>query len=295
MNDLLRDAIADAKAVRDTAYASAKATLEEAFQPTIQRMISSKLAEEEGDEEEFETEPEMEAPAPEPEMEPEMEAPAPEAEPEPEYEEEEDLELEALIRELEMEDEDEFMAEGDYMDDGEEAVPAEMGDSLDENEDLDLELESLIRELEGEDEFEAEPEMEDEPVMERRRVSRTIQNENKQLKKKLNEAYTAISTLKTAIADVNLLNAKLMYCTKVLRGSNLSEEAQTKVLKQFDRASNIREVKLIYTTLVESIKKKATVSKRITEGASKRQVAITNKSNEFSFAPRWQHIAGIKK
>lgn len=295
MNDLLKDAIADAKAVRETAYASAKATLEEAFQPTIQRMISSKLAEEEGDEEEFETEPEMEAPAPEPEMEPEMEAPAPEAEPEPEYEEEEDLELEALIRELEMEDEDEFMAEGDYMDDGEEAVPAEMGDSLDENEDLDLELESLIRELEGEDEFEAEPEMEDEPVMERRRVSRTIQNENKQLKKKLNEAYTAISTLKTAIADVNLLNAKLMYCTKVLRGSNLSEEAQTKVLKQFDRASNIREVKLIYTTLVESIKKKATVSKRITEGASKRQVAITNKSNEFSFAPRWQHIAGIKK
>ena len=46
MTDLLREAIADAKAVREVALANAKLALEEAFQPRIQSMISTKLAEE---------------------------------------------------------------------------------------------------------------------------------------------------------------------------------------------------------------------------------------------------------
>jgi hypothetical protein len=54
-SDLLADAIADAKKVKKTALANAKIALEEAFQPTLQRMISTKLAEEDdmGDEDEF--------------------------------------------------------------------------------------------------------------------------------------------------------------------------------------------------------------------------------------------------
>ena len=46
MKDLLRDAIADAKAVRETAYANAKLAIEEAFTPHLQSIISAKLAEE---------------------------------------------------------------------------------------------------------------------------------------------------------------------------------------------------------------------------------------------------------
>ena len=48
--DLLKEAIADAKAVRETAIANAKLALEEAFAPKIQSMLASKLAEEETDE-----------------------------------------------------------------------------------------------------------------------------------------------------------------------------------------------------------------------------------------------------
>jgi len=52
MTDLLREAIADAKAVREVALVNAKMALEEAFTPRIQSMISTKLSEEaEGDEE----------------------------------------------------------------------------------------------------------------------------------------------------------------------------------------------------------------------------------------------------
>ena len=46
-NDLLKQAIADAKAVRETALANAKLALEEAFTPRIQSMLSNRIAEEE--------------------------------------------------------------------------------------------------------------------------------------------------------------------------------------------------------------------------------------------------------
>ena len=53
--DLLSEAIADAKAVKETALANAKLALEEAFTPKLQSMISAKLAEE-ADEEEVDEE-----------------------------------------------------------------------------------------------------------------------------------------------------------------------------------------------------------------------------------------------
>ena len=43
MKDLLKEAIADAKAVRATALANAKAALEEAFQPKLEAMLAEKL------------------------------------------------------------------------------------------------------------------------------------------------------------------------------------------------------------------------------------------------------------
>ena len=47
MSDLLKEAIADAKAVRETALQNAKMALEEAFTPHLKSMLSAKLAEEE--------------------------------------------------------------------------------------------------------------------------------------------------------------------------------------------------------------------------------------------------------
>jgi len=61
MDDLLREAIADAKAVRETALANAKIALEEAFTPRLQSMLSKKIASEvEDSDEEMDTEEEME-------------------------------------------------------------------------------------------------------------------------------------------------------------------------------------------------------------------------------------------
>ena len=97
MSDLLKEAIADAKAVRETALQNAKMALEEAFTPQLKSMLSAKLKEDEFDDEE-------EIPAEEPAVAPEEgyyeddEIPGEEI-----PGEEDDLDLEAIIRELEAE------------------------------------------------------------------------------------------------------------------------------------------------------------------------------------------------
>jgi TATA-binding protein-associated factor Taf7 len=49
--DLLKEAIADAKSVKEAAIANAKAALEEAFTPYLQEKFAAKLAEMEMEEE----------------------------------------------------------------------------------------------------------------------------------------------------------------------------------------------------------------------------------------------------
>tara|TARA_Y100001963_G_scaffold150791_1_gene232525 strand:- start:1521 stop:2738 length:1218 start_codon:yes stop_codon:yes gene_type:complete len=179
MGDILKEAIADAKAVRETALQNAKMALEEAFTPQLKSMLSAKLKEEEDEageevtefedeeevaedeveaeemadagmeedevEDEFaEDEEEAEIAAePEVEAEPEMEA-EPEAEPELEVEPEvEDGEEEEPVAEtLEINGHTYRLAEEDGE---EEEVPVEESEEEDE-----LELEAIIKELEDE-------------------------------------------------------------------------------------------------------------------------------------------------
>ena len=76
-SDLLKEAIADARTVKETAIANAKIALEEAFTPRIHSMLSTKLSEQLDDEEEVEDVEmgvEDEMPAEEPEMDMDMAA-----------------------------------------------------------------------------------------------------------------------------------------------------------------------------------------------------------------------------
>jgi len=191
MSDLLKEAIADAKAVRETALQNAKMALEEAFTPQLKSMLSAKLKEDEYEDED-------EVPVDDEEMGGEEEIPAeeiptdeipdeeiPAEEPEGEYGDEEDeeipeegLDLEAIIRELEQEIAEEEMYESDNPYDGDEQHedyssvteseedevneeggksgsgsqdPAGSGEELKEDEDVDID-ESVLDEDEDEDE-----------------------------------------------------------------------------------------------------------------------------------------------
>lgn len=306
--ELLSSAIAEAKQVKKTAMANAKLALEETFQPTFQRMISAKLQEEDEDDMDgFDIDIEVDAPEEEPEAsvgfggaeeEPMEDEPAPEGE--------EDLELEALIRELEGSPEEEMPEEPTMEADEWEEEPMEEGDDMSDDEMLEM----LMNEIEGE-EMELDEEncedggsYTDSPNSAQMNSEvRRLRKENKQLKTEKSEAYRAITILKSAINETNLLNAKLMFVTKTLRQYPLNENQQSRVMDSFDRAKTVREVKLVYTTIVESFNKKPQATKKkMVEGSASKQVKAINppKSNtstlnESLTVSRFQELAGIKK
>jgi len=142
-SDLLKEAIADAKAVKETALANAKIALEEAFAPRIQSMLSAKLSED-LDEEEMDMEMDMEAPADDMEMDAPMDAAPTVTVDGEEYVKADDAgEGEAEIDNMDM-DMDMDMSTDEGMDANLDAPVKDEEDMTSE----DLELEAIIRELE---------------------------------------------------------------------------------------------------------------------------------------------------
>lgn len=334
MNDLLKEAIADAKAVRETALANAKIALEEAFTPRLQSMLSAKLAEEEGMDEPEETNPagmdvaagaEAPAPAPEPEPEPAMEG---------DYGDDmdEDLELEAIIRELEGELAE---AEGEEMDEA--ADKEEMDEAKDKEEmdevsdstkigtgdnkmdvadggdqddpgkgklkeaedkeevDEDISLDEIIAALrEGEHDKDEMDEAKDDDTMDEAEDKEEMDEAKEE---ELKEAYNVIRFLRSKINEVNLLNAKLLFSNKLFRNHSLNENQKMKVIENFDRATTLREVKLVYSTLAESfnVNKAKRQIKESYASAPSRSTApnktILNEGNELT--ARWKKLANL--
>ena len=117
----------------------------------------------------------------------------------------------------------------------------------------------------------------------------------------LEEAYNTIKALKSELHEVNLLNAKLLYTNKIFKSKSLTESQKGKVLEAFDKANDVKGVKLVYETLDKNmkVKYKSTVSEGIVGSASKSigNVKATKKqpiveSNEM--VKRFQKLAGIK-
>lgn len=59
--------------------------------------------------------------------------------------------------------------------------------------------------------------------------------------------------LKDTLKEVNLINAKLLYSNKIFNSKNLTESQKLKVMKSFDEADNITEAKKIYSVIKESL------------------------------------------
>ena len=350
----LKEAIADAKAVKESAIANAKVALEEAFSPQVQAMFSSKIEEMEKDEME-EGKDEVDEVKDDAKVEEKMSNPVMrkgdrgdnKAERETEYmREEEDMDLDEILAELEkdgmdenartdaeeegykdgMKDEKEDLKEDERTDaeeegflDGEEDEKEDEEDkNEDEDEDIDIEdmseddLKSFIEdviedmvssgeleageefEVEDEDEVEVEDEenieVEDEVEVTMDENARTdaeeegykdgMKDEKEDLKKDLKEAMDTVATLKSELNEINLLNAKLLYTSKVFRGKNLSESQKVKVLGAFDKAETVKEVKLVFETINSSVKSRST-SNSISEGfrAKGSASATTHTSN----------------
>jgi hypothetical protein len=178
--------------------------------------------------------------------------------------------------------------EDEHHNEGEESE----GEEIEEGEDDDeIDLEEILREMGyGDDEKEVNEE-EEEAV-----------EENAELKADLEEALKTVKTLQSTINEVNLLNAKLLYANRLFRGYNLTNEQKSKVVENLDRTSSVREVKLVYATLAESMNFTGTQKKTkkvVSEGASKAVSSTAPKKEIISentnlMAERFKQLANIK-
>ena len=391
MDDLLKDAIADAKAVRETALANAKIALEEAFTPRLQSMLSKKIAaemedkdeeaedseemrEEEEDsdeikhdaEEEMHDKDEMRHDAEEEaEDSEEMRHDAEEEKHDAEEmahdaEETEDAEEFGHDKDEEMEDEEEGMREEEDAEEEDEldleSVLAELEADLSEEEDKDEEEKVDETEKSDKDEEEKvdendvssdigksdnkvnpeandssktgaqgpegegkdepagnelddhdvvkEEEDKDEEDLDLDEVLKALTEEEdaeeeadkvEELKKEITETRNVVKFMRAKLNEVNLLNAKLLFSNKLFRAFGLNNDQKLKVVENFDRTKNLREVKLVYATLAESFKKPSKLSESVSKGSSSKPVASTKPANEEVLTEGQELKARFKK
>jgi hypothetical protein len=115
----------------------------------------------------------------------------------------------------------------------------------------------------------------------------------------VDEMKKEVEELKKELNEINLLNSKLLYVNKIFKAKNLTENQKTKVLEAFDKATTVKETKLVYETLSSEVKeRKSSVTESMIGGASKAAGIAPNKTpilevnDQFA---RWQTLAGIKK
>jgi len=321
MGDILKEAIADAKAVRETALENAKMALEEAFTPQIKSMLSAKLKEDDMDDDEVEEFGHDDEEGDEGDAEEgyheddevgdedEVEIPAEDAEAGDEDEveefghddeagddeevEESNLDLEAIIKELEAELTED---EGDDEDEEEVEESTETSDESVEESDEPVSEETVEEEYEIDEAAITEEEDEDEEEVEESNIS-AIEAELKEYKE-------AVHFLKDKLHEVNILNAKLLFTNKLFKSYSLDNNQKLKVVETFDRAQTTREIKLVYSTLAEQFADNGSIitRKSIKESASA-PVASTKPSKESrkviseetQVANRFKKLAGLIK
>ena len=376
-NSLLKQAIADAEAVRETAVANAKLVLEEAITPQIRDMIARRLRVESemGGEEEMKDESAKEVPHEEAEAEGGADFPADsstvgtgdnKAPSDDSFDtsaigdggenkedshtdwyddwSESDFDLDEVIKELEEdiarlsevehedEEDKEEISEGEEGESEEKEEAPEVGQkenpfaskngeevkkegwkkheithsthpadpSIDtkapvHEDDMELDLEAILAELEAdEDEVSTEPDTHD--------VKEKMAAKLAEIKNELAQYREAVNILRGRLQEVNLLNAKLLFTNKMFRKDALTNEQKVRIVESFDRATTVREVKLVYAALVENLATAAKTfntsrKKVVTEGFASKATPTTAPKKEVivenTVAKRLQELAGI--
>jgi len=330
MSDLLKEAIADAKAVRETALQNAKMALEEAFTPHLKSMLSAKLAEDDieeddnpfADDEEEDEEEEAEDMARSHYREDDDEEIGDEEEiesdEEEEVEESEIIEIDGvkyapIVSEEDEEEEidsDEEVEESEELD--LEAVIKELeqeiaeaddsddedlteGPKEDEEEKVSEEVEEITEEEDEDDEVKEEVDEQSTPESEE---DTEVHESVDDIQAELKEYKEAVTFLRDKLHEVNILNAKLLYTNRLFKEFALSNDQKLKIVETFDRAQTTREIKLVYSTLAESYTDNGSSKKtEIKEFASTKTGTTAPKtkiiSEENQVADCFKKLAGI--
>ena len=107
--------------------------------------------------------------------------------------------------------------------------------------------------------------------------------------------------MKQQLMEMNLFNAKLLYANKLMQNKDLTVKQQKAIVEALDNAKTLREAKLLFDSLSESMARRANGSKNLSEGMvrpvgsasrSTRSAAPANQSGIDS--DRWSVLAGLK-
>jgi hypothetical protein len=166
-------------------------------------------------------------------------------------EDEEEIDLDELLRELEAETSEEV-----------EEAKHDKDESVEEAKEDDDKHEGKKEEMDEDtkNEMEAEADTKD----------HNINNvQSGLMKEELEEALKTIETLKKDLNEVNLLNSKLLYVNKIFKSNDLSESQKVNIIAAFDKAESVKEVKLVFETVSDSVISKKESTKSIKESKTK--------------------------
>jgi hypothetical protein len=177
-----------------------------------------------------------------------------------------ELEVESIMKELEEEINEASKEDEEELDEASDEA-SDDDDDLEESlalDDVILEaLNELLNEQEEGEEDEDEEEMEEKKKGKKESVgvglsnlraeSKALKVENRKLRSDLKEAYDAITEMREELNEVALLNAKLTYLSKLNNEFNLNLENKSRIIDLMDKVSNVRELKLLFATLSQTL------------------------------------------
>ena len=294
MNKLLKEAIADAKAVRETALANAKIALEEAFTPRLQSMLSARLSE--ADDEMYEEEDEMDF-----EEEPRHRSRRHhEMDETPMYE----TETDEVLYEIEMDEEEDgedmdpvmegkFKAKGMGMG----SPKFKYGQTMDFKMPKQKEGKKMINTGSAKKFTYKDGENLDgeyRPIKKRKETteaSRTLgagrkfgrkglpkpkaapqnisETEVELLKSKNEEYRKALNLFRTKLNEVAVFNSNLAYATRLFTEHSTTKQEKINILRRFDNVETLKESKSLYKTLKDEFSSETTKENSINESFEK--------------------------
>lgn len=326
--DLLKEAIADADAIKKLAIENAKASLNQAFDSKIKSMLAARLQEEADETEELEEEVEETDEAKKHSSEDE-DSKEDSKEDAAEAEDVDEIDINKILAEMgddeeegepemeeakhEEEEEEESEEEGEEETDEAHAEPDADNaggksdhDADNEETDEEVDLNALLKELEMEEgSYEEEGKEETDEAKE----EEGEEDMHAKMEKMKEEHAAEIAEIKSQAAklagkvnETNLINAKLLYLNKILHKHNLNEAQKVKVIAAFDKATTVKEAKIVFESLNEAFVVKTEKSKtnlkeslgfasKAAGNSTKREI-ITEADVQVA---RWQKLAGINK
>ena len=138
------------------------------------------------------------------------------------------------------------------------------------------------------------------PTVESRRRARASRRrrmaERRSSRRTTNSTTRENRALKQQLSEMNLFNAKLLYVNKLMQNRNVSSKQQRAIVEALDNAKTIREAKLVYESITQSLNKKSlSEGKRRVLGSSSKPTRRGSAAvNESGQTDRWATLAGIK-